>query len=181
MKYKFLIILFLWLGLSAQAQSKLPVIDKSVEVQTGFRATSGRSIDIIVIHSSYCPSADSFSVKCVMDLYKQYGVSAHYLIGRGGEIYQLVKEKDVAYHAGVSRLPETDRINLNTNSIGIEIVNTHNASPTKEQYDALVKLVKDIKQRYPIKYLVRHSDIAPDRKTDPWLFDWEMFIAKLTE
>ncbi len=180
MKYKFLIILFLLVGLSAQAQSKLPVIDKSAEVQGGFRATA-RSIDIIVIHSSYCPNVDSFSVKCVMDLYKQYGVSSHYLIGRGGEIYQLVKEKDVAYHAGVSRLPGTDRCNLNTNSIGIEIVNTHHTPPTQEQYDALEKLVKDIEQRYPIKYLVRHSDIAPDRKTDPWLFDWEMFIAKLAE
>lgn len=26
--------------------------------------------------------------------------------------------------------------------------------------------------KYPIKIITGHSDIAPERKDDPWLFSW---------
>ncbi|MBR2624205.1 MAG: N-acetylmuramoyl-L-alanine amidase, partial [Paludibacteraceae bacterium] len=53
--------------------------------------------------------------------------------------------------------------------------------PTDEQYNSLVALVKDIKTRHTINYVVRHSDIAPGRKTDPWRFDWKGFNQRLRE
>ena len=48
-------------------------------------------------------------------------VSSHYLISKKGKIYQLVRDENVAWHAGKSRW-EKD-INLNSKSIGIELVN----------------------------------------------------------
>lgn len=49
---------------------------------------------------------------------------------------------------------------------------SHNESPTKQQNEAILNLVKNIKNKYVIKFVLRHSDIAPMRKTDPWNFDW---------
>jgi N-acetyl-anhydromuramyl-L-alanine amidase AmpD len=94
------------------------------------------------------------------------------MIDREGVVYRLVNEKDIAYHAGKSILPQSGRKMLNGSSIGIELLNSPTDPPTREQYQALAGLIKDIKSRYDIKYVVGHSDIAPGRKTDPWLFDW---------
>jgi hypothetical protein len=52
-------------------------------------------------------------------------VSAHYLIGQDGRIFQLVKDEDTAYHAG--------DYGVNLRSIGIE----HEASPTVPPSNAL--------------------------------------------
>tara|TARA_B100000674_G_C37149490_1_gene605887 strand:+ start:93 stop:467 length:375 start_codon:yes stop_codon:yes gene_type:complete len=48
-------------------------------------------------------------------------VSCHYLINRKGSITQLVMENKVAWHAGKSKWKKYN--NLNSNSIGIELVN----------------------------------------------------------
>ena len=48
-------------------------------------------------------------------------VSCHYLINRKGEVTQMVKDKHIAWHAGKSRWKKL--INLNNNSLGIELVN----------------------------------------------------------
>ena len=151
------------------------LIDKRAEVTFGYRVAHNRLIDIVVLHSTYSLGKDSFDIQTVLAQFKKYGVCAHYIIGRGGEIYYAVNEKHVAYHAGRSVLPGTTRTNLNTNSIGIEIINTKTTPPSNQQYQALRFLIKELQQRHPIKYIVRHSDIAPGRKTDPWLFEWEGF------
>lgn len=173
----FIYSLFLFSTVSAQIQ----VTDVTADVHVGFRSATDRMVDIIVIHSTHCIAADTFSINCVIEQFKEYNVSAHYVIGREGQIYQLVKETDIAFHAGKSELPGTQRKNLNASSIGIEIINTPYTPPTDKQYEALINLVKDIQRRYEIKYIVRHSDIAPERKIDPWLFNWEMFLNKLKE
>jgi N-acetyl-anhydromuramyl-L-alanine amidase AmpD len=102
------------------------------------------------------------------------------VIGRDGTIYQLVEEKDNSYHAGKSSLPD-GTTNVNSCSIGIEIMTSYAESPTEEQNKALLNLVNIIKSRHSIKYVLRHSDIAPVRKTDPWNFDWESFKKRLEE
>ena len=48
-------------------------------------------------------------------------VSCHYLINRRGKIFRLVKDEDIAWHAGKSMWGKYK--NLNKNSIGIELVN----------------------------------------------------------
>jgi hypothetical protein len=142
-------------------------------MKSGFAVPAkARTIDTIVLHSSYNPNGDAYSVDEIVKIYEGYGVSAHYLIDRNGTIYQLVEDANIAYHAGVSKMPD-GRKNVNDFSIGIEIMNKEETKPTAAQYTAVNALVTSLKKKYPIKSVVGHSDIAPDRKTDPWNFDWK--------
>lgn len=143
-------------------------------MSTGFSVPAKtRSIDTIVIHSSYdLNGSDPYSVSGVIKEYTDYGVSAHYLIDRKGVIYRLVEDKNIAYHAGVSKMPD-NRKNVNDFSIGIEMLNTETGQFTNAQYTAVNTLIASLKKKYPIKFVVGHNDIAPGRKTDPWNFDWK--------
>ncbi len=138
-----------------------------------------RLIDTIIIHSSYdALGKDPYNVEGVINEYKLYGVSPHYLIDRDGNIYRLVEEKNIAYHAGVSKMPD-GRTNINNFSIGIEVLYHENETPNEIQYEKLVKLVQNLKSQYKIKYILGHNDVAPSRKTDPWNFDWQKFNEML--
>ena len=100
-------------------------------------------------------------------------VSAHYLIGRDGQILQLVEEKDRAWHAGLSWWGgNTD---INSTSIGIELDNDGEEAFANAQIDVLLALLAEIQQRYniPRANFVGHADVAPGRKVDPsaW-FPW---------
>lgn len=143
-------------------------------VSFGFTASSGeRKIDTVVVHSSYNNrGGDPFSLEKIIQEYKDADVSPHYIITRGGDAYRLVRENDIAWHAGVSKMKD-GRTNVNQFSIGIEMIGTEESGYRDEQYGALQILLQDIKSRQNIKYVVGHDDIAPDRKTDPWKFDWK--------
>ncbi len=140
----------------------------------GFRPSiNPRTIDTIVLHSSYnAGEGDRYSVDKTIGEYEQYGVGAHYLIDRNGNIMRLVEEQNIAYHAGTSKMPD-GRKNVNDFSIGIEIIATLESGFTDQQYAAVNALIADIKGRYQIKSVVGHADIAPGRKSDPWKFDWK--------
>jgi len=149
----------------------LKIIDKLVNF--GFSLSSGRTIDTIIIHSTYdAIGSDSFSVAGVIAEYRSYGVSPHYLIDRAGNIYRLVEDKNIAYHAGVSQTPD-GRTNVNDFSIGIELINTKTDKVTDAQYASLNNLIFQLKSEYKIKYVLGHNQIAPGRKDDPWNFDWK--------
>lgn len=118
-------------------------------------------------------------------LFRTYGVAPHYLIGREGEVIQLVEDNDMAYHAGVSMMPGGHgRRGGNYFSIGIELTSAHpddderirtglDAAYTEAQYRALGRLLEQLAARHPITKIVGHDEIAPDRKKDPGpLFDW---------
>ncbi len=138
-----------------------------------------RFIDTIVIHSSYdALGNDPFSVEGVLYEYKLYKVSPHYLIDRKGNVYQLVENKNIAYHAGES-IMEDKRTNVNDFSIGIELINTKTIPPNEEQYNALFELIEHLSSEYDVNYVLGHHHIAPQRKTDPWLFDWEKLNSVL--
>lgn len=98
-------------------------------------------------------------------------VSAHYVIDRDGTTYTLVAETDRAWHAGAGFWRgERD---INSCSIGIELVNDGKEAYGAAQMDALIACVKNIVSRHPIKFALGHSDIAPNRKQDPGAhFDW---------
>jgi LysM repeat protein len=85
------------------------------------------NITHVVIHFSSNAATkpqDPYIVQDVYNIFVNYGVSAHYLIGRGGEIYRLVDENRVAFHAGKGNLPGFPKYKdkLNEYSIGIEIL-----------------------------------------------------------
>lgn len=104
-------------------------------------------------------------------------VSAHYLVEEDGRVFSLVPEERRAWHAGVSYWRGTR--DLNAVSIGIEIVNPGREfgyRPFPEpQIAAVVGLLDDVRGRWtvPDDRVLGHSDVAPDRKTDPGeLFPW---------
>lgn len=153
------------------------IINKSVSF--GYKHTEKRKIDVIIIHSVYNASGgDLYDVNLIIKQFAKYKVSSHFLIDREGVIYQMVKEKDIAYHAGASRLPDGST-SINSRSIGIEIITSCDEAPSALQMDASVKLATYLKEKYPVKYVLRHSDIAPGRKTDPWNMNWEEFVRRV--
>lgn len=100
-------------------------------------------------------------------------VSAHYLIGRDGTLYQLVAEERRAWHAGASWWGgNTD---LNSSSIGIELDNNGAEPFADAQIARLLTLLRDVKDRHriPQANFLAHGDVAPTRKVDPSaLFPW---------
>lgn len=142
------------------------------------KGSERRVVDTVVIHSSYdAMGKDPYDVSGLIREYKEYGVAPHYLIDRGGNVYRLVRENDIAYHAGESRTPD-GRENVNNFSIGIEMMTIKEDKCTAKQYAALNDLLTDLKNKYKIKYVLGHNEIAPGRKDDPWNFDWNK-IKKL--
>lgn len=96
------------------------VIDLRDSIYYGYvESDTLHTVDIIVIHSDYCVT-DTFSFEGCLKQFEQYNVCSHYMIDRDANIYYLVGENDIAWHAGKSNLPETDKKMLNKSSIGIE-------------------------------------------------------------
>lgn len=142
-------------------------------VSWGYQAAGGRKIDTIIIHSSYnALGGDPYDLDKLLAEYKQYGVAPHYLIDREGKIYKLVEEKNIAYHAGESKVPD-GRTNVNNFSIGIEIMNKEDDKFTGGQYGALNDLLRYLSSKYKIKYVLGHNQISSGRKSDPWNFEWD--------
>jgi hypothetical protein len=138
----------------------------------GYEKSSGRKIDTIILHSTYnATGGDEFDLDKIIGIYKFYGVAPHYIVARDAKVYRLVEDKNIAYHAGDSKMPD-GRTGVNNFSIGIEIINSKTQGPTDAQYNSLKKLISYLKGRYEIKYILGHSDIAPGRKDDPWKFEW---------
>ncbi|PDQ17234.1 N-acetylmuramoyl-L-alanine amidase [Mesorhizobium sanjuanii] len=117
-------------------------------------------------------------------------VSAHYLVHEDGQIVQMVRESDRAWHAGKSSW--FGRTDINSCSIGIEIVNPGHSlgyrSFPKRQIDAVIGLCKGIVQRHsiPAQRVLAHSDVAPGRKIDPgekfpWKALFEAGVGHLVE
>ena len=177
LKHILLFLYFTTLSSLAFSQEAITRVDKRVNF--GYRQVNNRKIDAIIIHSTFNNSGgDYYDIDLVIKQFSRYKVSSHYVIGRDGTIYNLVKESDIAFHAGSSVLPD-GRSGINSCSIGIEIMTSFEDAPTEEQITALLELISIIKCQYPIKYVLRHSDIAPSRKTDPWNMDWECFQKRL--
>ncbi len=156
-------------------------IDQSVQAKS-----QNSRVSTIVLH--YTSANNEASLRIL----SERNVSAHYLVTDEAKphVYQLVNENRRAWHAGVSEW--YGRSDLNSTSIGIEIVNQGLTSsprsgylqgPGADKWDdystqqvrTLVVLIKDIMARHQIKpeNIVGHSDVAPQRKIDPGpLFPW---------
>lgn len=102
-------------------------------------------------------------------------VSAHVLIRRAGELVQFVSFDDRAWHAGESAF--AGRLGCNDFGIGVELEGADEIAYTDVQYTALARLANLLVRRYAdmtVDRIVGHSDIAPERKTDPGpAFDWQ--------
>lgn len=159
-----------------QEKSTLEKVNRWID--WGFKKALDRNIDSVIVHSSFnALGGDEYDLDALLRIYKTYGVGAHYCIDRLGTIYHLIRENDIAYHAGVSTLPD-GRSSVNEVSIGIELIANYDDGYTDAQYESLNDLLGDIYNRHDIQYTLGHNDIAPERKTDPWNMDWKKIERK---
>lgn len=105
---------------------------------------SGRKVEMIAIHHM----AGVLSAKRCGDIFKQAnrGGSAHYGIGKNGEVEQYVSEKDTAW--------TNSNWDANCKSITIECSNSKRGGDWlvgDKTLNSLIKLVADISKRYKIK------------------------------
>ncbi|MGH8075823.1 MAG: N-acetylmuramoyl-L-alanine amidase [Lysobacter sp.] len=134
---------------------------------------SPRSAQLIVLHQTAMRSAEA-ALLTLQTRNARGRVSAHYLIGNDGRLYQLVSEEARAWHAGPSRWAGLE--DLNSASIGIELDNDGESEFTEAQLATLLRLLGDITTRLKIQshLVVGHGDIAPTRKHDPGVrFPWQ--------
>ena len=100
-------------------------------------------------------------------------VSAHWLLHEDGRAEPLVPEARRAWHAGAGNWQGV--ADINSHSIGIEIVNPGTRPYPEAQMAALEDLLHGIMARWRIgpDSVIGHSDMAPERKDDPGpRFDW---------
>lgn len=145
---------------------------------------------------------DPYNMAVIRDIFVEYDISVHYIIGRDGTVYCYVPEDRVAWHAGAGEWngDEKYKNTMNQYAIGIELAAIGSETDmsiyltpgeyralddalkgfTQEQYAALKLLVEDICQRNAIpmdrEHVIGHSDYST-RKPDPGeLFDWSKLI-----
>jgi len=103
-------------------------------------------------------------------------VSSHLLVRRNGAVVQFVPFGQRAWHAGASSWQ--GRPSCNDFSIGIEMEGTDDGAYEPAQYQVLAGLISALCEAYPTlarERVVGHSDIAPDRKSDPGpAFAWSL-------
>lgn len=153
---------------------------------------AGALIDLVVVHSISLPPG-CYGGDAVQALFcnrldwnahpyfksiEGLQVSAHFFIGRGGELWQFVSCDDRAWHAGASRWRGRD--NCNDDSVGIELEGLEGDSFEPVQYEALASLCAALAQAYPVAHVAGHEHIAPGRKQDPGPgFDWSRLRRSL--
>ena len=145
----------------------------------------GATIALLVVHNISLPPGEfggdaiarlftntlDFSEHPYYETVRDLKVSSHFLIRRDGELVQFVPCAKRAWHAGASRWRGRER--CNDFSVGAELEGADDLPYADAQYLSLHRLLLALRARYPIVDVVGHSDIAPDRKTDPGpAFDW---------
>ncbi|MCG7573648.1 N-acetylmuramoyl-L-alanine amidase [Phaeobacter sp. CNT1-3] len=151
----------------------MPLVDMNIiqhpSPNFGERRDGARP-ETIVLHYTAMPTAQAALARLSDPAFE---VSAHYLIGRCGQIWQMVDEEKRAWHAGAGAWGGLG--DVNSRSIGIELSNS-GAEPFSERLmTSLEALLADLMARWdiPAQNIIGHSDMAPGRKIDPGArFDW---------
>jgi N-acetylmuramoyl-L-alanine amidase/AmpD protein len=139
------------------------------------------TIDTIVLHSTVEPTTLG-TVQIFLN--PTSGVSAHFVVGKDGQVIQMVPVEKRAWHAGASELE--GRTSVNDFSIGIEMVNRNDGlDPYPEaQIQAVAGIIRFVRSRYPIpdSRIVSHEKVARPigRKSDPRNFDFPYLLSLLS-
>jgi len=138
---------------------------------------AGTVIDCVVLHAT----AGSLVGTLAWFANPDAGVSAHYVIAKNGQVYQMVEEKHRAHHAGASSYQ--GRTDFNDFSIGIEIVNRNDGIDPypPDQFEASVDLVSYLVDKYGIEreWIVTHADVSTVGKTDPKGFATHELVQRI--
>jgi N-acetyl-anhydromuramyl-L-alanine amidase AmpD len=139
-----------------------------------YRAVSGtRTINRVVIHITDGGS----KINGTIGWFKSPAakVSSHYVVGQDGEVVQMVKHNDVAWHAS----------SANGDSIGIEhVANTKGLKPTPVQYCASAALANWLCNQFNIPldrtHVLGHSEADPKTTHSGCpnaVWDWNYYMG----
>jgi N-acetylmuramoyl-L-alanine amidase len=142
----------------------------------------GTRVSAIILHAD---AAQTVAQSLSWMMVRESRVSYHFLIGRLGDVYQLVDEEKRAWHAGVSSF--AGKGDCNTYSLGVSFGNRNDGvEPYREdQLAAGVRLCADLVLKFPaitLERITTHAAVAlpPGRKTDPGkLFPFAEFVARV--
>jgi V8-like Glu-specific endopeptidase len=177
-------------GLGGGTPSEYPQASRfEPAASTNFRAVTGtRTINRIVIHITDGGPKIGGTIAWFKDASAR--VSAHYVVGQDGEVVQMVKHNDVAWHAS----------SANSDSIGIEHVarSPHawdkplgradpGLMPTGAQYCASAALVNWLCSQFGIpmdrSHILGHSEASPRDHHDGCpnsVWDWDYYMGMVT-
>ncbi|MEE1789984.1 peptidoglycan recognition family protein [Streptomyces sp. BE308] len=128
-------------------------------------------IDRVVIHVTQGSFASA--VRVFQD--PGHGAAAHYVVRKDGHVAQMIRELDVAYHAG--------NRSYNERSVGIEHEGFVDRPKdlTKAMYESSARLTAAICGRYGIpmdrEHIIGHVEVPGTDHTDPgphW--DWDRYL-----
>ena len=136
-------------------------------------------VDILLLHYTGMQTADEALAR-LKD--REARVSCHYFVDEDGRVTQMVPEARRAWHGGAGSWKGA--VDINSRSIGIEIVNPGHEFGYRDfpdaQIEAVIALCRDIIKRRRIarERVLGHSDVAPARKKDPGeKFPWAKIAA----
>ncbi|AVH61128.1 MULTISPECIES: N-acetylmuramoyl-L-alanine amidase [Streptomyces] len=133
-------------------------------------------IDRVIIHVTQGSFASA--VRVFQD--PGHGAAAHYIVRKDGHITQMIRELDVAFHAGNRE--------FNERSVGIEHAGFVDRPEdfTDAMYAASARLTARICERYGIpvdrEHIIGHVEIPGTDHTDPgphW--DWDRYLRLVRE
>ncbi|MFD5450676.1 N-acetylmuramoyl-L-alanine amidase [Streptomyces sp. NPDC003470] len=128
-------------------------------------------IDMVVVHVTQGSFASA--VKAFQD--PGHKAATHYIVGQDGHVTQMIRELDVAYHAG--------NRDYNERSVGIEHEGFVDRPEdfTEAMYAASARLTAGICARYDIpvdrEHVIGHVEVPGTDHTDPgphW--DWDRYL-----
>ena len=141
-------------------------------------ARSSRKVDQIILHCTATPEGEDYTVEQIRQMHLSRGfsdVGYHFIIGRDGKVHAGRPEAIAGAHC----------TGHNTRSIGVSLVGGCPARTVKDwnkkskdtrtaaQRAALVKIVKELRGRYPGATVHGHNEFAnkacPSFKVKEWL------------
>jgi len=130
------------------------------------------SIDRVIIHVTQGGFASA--VKAFQD--PDHKAAAHYIVRQDGHITQMIRELDVAFHAGNRE--------YNERSVGIEHEGfvERRSSFTDAMYASSARLTAGICKRYGIpvdrEHVIGHVEVPGTDHTDPGRYwDWDRYMG----
>jgi len=144
---------------------------------------SSSKIDYIVIHTVQGSMKSAVNTFASPDI--DYPRSAHYTIGKSGEIIKSVSPDMIAWHAGTSPPGSGGKYEsyvLNDNSIGIEHAGYVDDPdfPTRAQYISSAALTRYLCEKYNIpidrEHIVGHDEIKYTKGDPGPNWDWGYYL-----
>ncbi len=140
------------------------VIDYREHLNPLFRKRIRKSTRYIIVHTSECDLKTTLKIvsEGKQDNFKwvSRGGHTHYVIARDGRTFRILDERFRANHAGRSMW--NGNRNINSISVGMELVGYHNGDITASQYKTVRLLIEILKNTYRLddRAVLTHSQVA---------------------